>query len=153
MQNKINIYSPNFSGLIFPGGRKIKGMYFCKYGDQEMITQLNQMFKTTPEKIRLSIEDKSLVINVDNITPENIKPLNPLKRFFYRIDKKQNKLLEKIKNGTFTSFFYKLDEKEYNSIKRKPFLFFNKKELGKFEENIKTYIQPNDFPNLKRIFY
>ena len=153
MQNRLTASSPNFQGIIYPGGRKIKGMYFCKFGDQEMITQLNQVFKTNPEKIRLSLEDKSILLTVNDITPENIKPLNFIKRFFYRIDKKQNKLLEKIQNGTFNSFSYKLNEKEYNSIKRKPYLFFNKKELGKFEENVKTYIQPTKIQNLRRIFY
>ena len=138
MQNRLTASSPNFQGIIYTGGRKIKGMYFCKFGDQ---------------KIRLSLEYKSILLTVNDITPENIKPLNFIKRFFYRIDKKQNKLLEKIQNGTFNSFTYKLNEKEYNSIKRKPYLFFNKKELGKFEENVKTYIQPTKIQNLRRIFY
>lgn len=154
MQNNINNLSPNFNGMIYAkaGHHTAKGMLFCKFGDQEFIKEINKIFNKSADRIDIKFDDKKLLITFNNIKKEDIPEISWWKYLCYQIMPKQNKLLKKLKSGTFDAFTYRLSEKEYHNIVKDP-IIISKKQLKTFESNIKTYQPLEEAENSRKFFY
>jgi len=134
------------------GNHLTKGILCCPHGDAKFIRTVNRLISESPESVKISFEPRTALTKNLIIETKELPKLNLLECILYRVDSSQRKALRMRKEGKINSFVYKINEFEYNHLK-KAYSFISKKTLKMFEDNVRKAASFDVNQNLKEFFY
>ncbi len=144
----------NFTGFLYGrmGNHLTKGILCCPHGDAKFIRTVNRLVLENPDSVKILFEPRAHFTKNLVIETKELPKVNLFEYIFYRIESSQRKALKMRKEGKIDSFVYKINEFEYNHLK-KAYSFISKKTFKTFEDNIRKIATLDEANYLKEFFY
>lgn len=144
----------SFNGRLYGviGNHRTKPIICCSHGDRKFIKFFNNVAEEHPENLKISYlkEEISRYSKILVETTECPK-LSLAEIIFAGIKKSQRKAIKMRNDNRIHSLIYQINEMEYDNMRTK-YPFISKKELNKFETNIKKLAPENIREFLNKFF-
>ena len=108
----------NFSGSLYShlGHHKSKPIHCCKHGDWKFIEFVNELASKNADLFDVSIKEKDKAIEVNT---KELPNLSLKEKICFIVTPIQNKAINMRKQGKIDYFTYKINETEYQKIKKR----------------------------------